>query len=298
MAWHKVKTLMSGMADSLPDLPDLDLPSVTGPALVSALGGQDFRSLMTQKLTEWAESALGTVPTAYDKALDALYNSSHVGGKYHRLFDGSHDPFGAWQRITEAGLGHDVFDRVGGYAQALTKDFVTTMGIPFATLDKQAFDQMVTTWSAIPGIDRDYLYKLFSLNGADLIGATLSAVAAILAFNSENFVHFSELVGALGVSTIASANPLLAVVTIVSAGYGYSLDQLSLASLTKGAAATVMSLLLYSVISLPFLIEIVLVAVIVDVVKVNLFENVDLQGYIIGALTERWDALKLLPAGG
>lgn len=295
MAWHKVKTIMSGMADSMPDVPDFALPKLSSAALIAALGSQDLRGIVTEKLTTWADNALGSVPTAYDKAMDAAYNASHIGGKYHRLFDGSHDPVGAWQKITEAGLGNDVFDRIGGYAQALTKDFVTTMGIPFTTLDKASFDRMVGTWSAVPGIDREYLYRVFSLSGADLVLATVAAVGTILAFNTENIAHFSELVGALGVSAIASANPLLAVVAIVSAGYSYALDQLSLDSIAKGAAATAMSLLLYAVISLPLFIEIVLVAIIVERVKVNLFENAEWQNYVVSALSERWDALKLSP---
>lgn len=297
MAWQKVKQIMSGMAETLPSVPEWPQPKLPSAALLAALSTQDFHSAMTRHLSNWATSALGTVPTAYDKALDAVYNASHIGGKYHRLFDGSHDPFGAWQTITKEGLGSDLFDRIGGYTTALTKDFVTTMGIPFTTIDKVSFDKAVDMWSVIPGIDRDYLCRLLSLNGADLISATIAAVGTVLAFRGENLAHFSELVGSLGVSTIASANPLLAIVTIVSAGYAFSRDQLSLAGMATGAGAAAMSLLLYAVISLPLLVELVVVTAIVTIVKVNLFENTELHDYLLGGLSECFAALKILPKG-
>lgn len=275
-----------------------NLPSISAASIAASLTSDDFRTALTSNLTAWAESALGKVPDSYDKALDAAYNASHIGGKYHRLFDGSHDPLGAWQKITEAGLGDSFTDKVGGYAQALTKDFVTTMGLPFATLDKVHFDQMVATWSVIPGVDRDYLYRLFSLNAADLVGTALSSVGIVLSLRSGNFQRFAEVVGSLGVSAIANANPVLALVTIASTGYAYALNPLSFADMGVGACTAVMSILLHSVISLPFFIELVVVTAIVNVVKTNILCNSDLRDYVMATINTQVSGLDITPSFG
>lgn len=293
--------LPAKMPDVLPtELPDVDsivgvgadlsekvlqkwqaLPSISAGAIAATLTGDDFRAMMTETFKTWAENTLGKVPDAYDKALDAAYNAEHIGGKFHRLFDGSHDPMGAWQKISDAGLGDTMSERVVGYTQALTKDFVTTMGLPFATIDKASFEHMVDVWSAIPGVDREYLYRFFTMNAADVVGTTLSSVGMILAIRGDNFQRLSEIVGSLGVSAIAHANPMLALVTIASAGYAFKIDQLSYGTMGVGASSAVIHILLCSVLSLPILVELIVAASIVGVVKANILENEELREYVV-----------------
>lgn len=274
------------------------LPSISAGAIAATLTGDDFRAMMTETFKSWAETTLGKVPDAYDKALDAAYNADHVGGKFHRLFDGSHDPMGAWQKISEAGLGDTMSERVAGYSQALTKDFVTTMGLPFATIDKVSFDHMVEVWSAIPGVDREYLYRFFTLNAADVVGTSLSSVGVILAIRGDNFQRLSEIVGSLGVSAIANANPMLALVSIASAGYAFSIDQLSYGTLGVGASSAVLSILLGSVLSLPILVELVAVSSIVSVVKSNILENEELREYVVDQMAASVEGFDLMAALG
>jgi hypothetical protein len=43
------------------------------------------------------------VPSIYDKAADAVYSASHIGGgQLHRLFDESHTLWGMWEKVREA----------------------------------------------------------------------------------------------------------------------------------------------------------------------------------------------------
>lgn len=257
------------------------LPSISAGAIAATLTGDDFRAMMTETFKSWAENTLGKVPDAYDRALDATYNADHVGGKFHRLFDDSHDPMGAWQKISKAGLGDSMNERVIGYTQALTKDFVTTMGLPFATIDKASFEHMVDVWSAIPGVDREYLYRFFTMNAADIVSTSLSSAGMVLNLRRENYQRLSEYVGAVGVSAIANANPVLAMITICCAGYAFSIEQLSFGAMGVGATGAVISILLGSVLSLSVLIEFILVSCISSAVKVKILENKKLHSYLI-----------------
>ena len=40
--------------------------------------------------------------TIYDKAMDAVYNATSIGGGNHRLFDGGHTIGGAWEAVRGA----------------------------------------------------------------------------------------------------------------------------------------------------------------------------------------------------
>ena len=50
-----------------------------------------FPFLSQKDLLRWLQKYTETSSTIYDKAMDNSYNSSHVGGGDHRLFDGGHD---------------------------------------------------------------------------------------------------------------------------------------------------------------------------------------------------------------
>ena len=45
--------------------------------------------LSQSKLLEWSESFMKAISSdnGYDKAVDAIYNETHIGGGNHRLFD-------------------------------------------------------------------------------------------------------------------------------------------------------------------------------------------------------------------
>ena len=54
-------------------------------------------------LDRWTRTAFGSGPaTRYDKVLDEVYSALREHGADHRLFDGSHDPIGAWNAIAKA----------------------------------------------------------------------------------------------------------------------------------------------------------------------------------------------------
>ena len=58
------------------------------------------QGLLASSLASDLNGVIGTLvegaPTIYDKAMDAQYIATHVGGSFHRLFDGGHTLFGAF----------------------------------------------------------------------------------------------------------------------------------------------------------------------------------------------------------
>ena len=57
--------------------------------------------LADNDLLKYLEGMTKSASSVYDKALDAEYLKSHVGGGDHRLFDGGHDIFSAWEKARE-----------------------------------------------------------------------------------------------------------------------------------------------------------------------------------------------------
>lgn len=99
----------------------------------------------------------------FDKAMDTVYNSTHIGGGNHRLFDGGHTIVGAWKSTQ---LLHIPFnDRITGTTKALINDFVTDKGLPLLTISKDTYNSICET---LP-LPRNVIYDLFKLNIYDLL---------------------------------------------------------------------------------------------------------------------------------
>jgi hypothetical protein len=99
--------------------------------------------LQTVDLLKWTEWLTEGAATAYDRSMDRIGNAMRVHGNEHRLFDGGHTIWGSWKASAEAAAKENDsgYERVLGWAEAYMKDFTTTMGMPFTTIDKQNFDQ-------------------------------------------------------------------------------------------------------------------------------------------------------------
>ena len=153
----------------------------------------------------WLGNLTSSSATAYDKAMDAVYNSTHIGGGNHRMFDGGHDLIGAWHAIKGA-----VPDAsIGGYIHALWKDVTTVKGLPFFTWDKEDYDR-ISEWLThrAVGVTKDWVYDLFSYDALEFLASGLSSVAFIAAVRADNVSEYSEILGSTTSSAIMSANLL------------------------------------------------------------------------------------------
>lgn len=196
----------------------------------------------TAALSEWFNAALGTVEfggllndwlsktfasgkaSAYDKAMDAVYNATHQWGGNHRIFDGGHSCLGAWEACSQAAQdkGDDFAAQVGGYLGAMWKDLVTPKGLPIATWDPEGFRSAQEMLLAF-GLSKDWLSGMVCVNASDLMGATTAVLSLTLGWSRTDIDKFSELAGNFGVSCALGTNPLLAVVALICLGRAYQL---------------------------------------------------------------------------
>ena len=157
------------------------------------------------------------IPSIYDGAVDAVYNATHIGGGHlHRLFDGSHTLWGMWDKVREASPNDSFLQEIVGGATALGKDLSSSVGIPLFDWSKSSYDQVASALNSTFHIPKSWFSDLLHVNATELIGTSIGTIAVALNWNKKQVKEFSSLAGNLGISSIASANPALAVVALIT----------------------------------------------------------------------------------
>jgi len=241
----------------------------------------ELSAFFAQKdLLEWtneiSKQIVGGAATIYDKALDAEYIKTHIGGGHHRFFDEGHDLINAWQKVREASDVDSFTQEVIGYASALWKDAVTPMGLPFATFDKQTFDIWATkVTDLIPGMNKEYLYDLLSFDVMEIFSTSLGAVGILFCLKKDDQEKLSGILGAMGIQSIISANPIMGIFTIAVVGYAYFVKKTNLdakAAMQTGTVAAV-SAALFTIMGFPILVEFVIVIVLTSLFRKQILNN-------------------------
>ena len=155
-------------------------------------------------------------PTIYDKAMDAQFIATHVGGSFHRLFDGGHTLFGAFKSVRDASPDDTIVQEAIGLVQGLIRDMATPRGLPIVNWDKDSYYATAEFLSSKLGISKAWFHEINTYDAANLLGATLGAVAVVFCWNRADTESFARLVSGMGVAAIARTNPLLMVVTTVA----------------------------------------------------------------------------------
>ena len=246
----------------------------------SVKAGTLFAFISQRELLKWTEELTkqitGGKASDYDKALDAVYNQTHIGGGYHRLFDGGHDAMNAWEKVHDA-LPDDTFGQeVAGYASALWKDAATKMGLPFKTMDQEFFNDWAEKVSnSVPAVNKDYLYDLLSFDAIELISIGIGATTILFCFKKQDQKKLAEILGSMGIVSIASANPLMAIFVIGIAAYSYTVKKTKLepAALLKGGSVTAFSCAVFTFMSTHVLIELVIVIALSSALKTFVLNN-------------------------
>ena len=172
-------------------------------------------------LNAWLQGIVEGVPTIYDKAMDAKYISTHIGGGDHRLFDGGHTIAGAFQAVRNASPDDSIFEEAAGFLQALARDATTPRGLPLVAWDQDTFNSLADNLGRV-GIPRDWVKDMASYDAVELIGASLGVLAIALNWNNDDVEEFSRLVGSMGLAAVVGANPLLLIVTVVALGRAFN----------------------------------------------------------------------------
>lgn len=178
--------------------------SVAGEAYTAAL---DWKN--NSEFSNWLTEHLSTqCATLASKAMDAEYLRTHLGGGWHRLYDGGHTLAGSWKAVSSAVPDLDALNKLGVWANEYWKDLITTRGMPILILDHA--DQV-----------SEYFKHFDSLNVAQLIGGNICGVSIYCNWNDPAKLVASAT--ATECSGIVYANVVAPLVSLIALGRAYFL---------------------------------------------------------------------------
>jgi hypothetical protein len=178
--------------------------SAAGEAYTAAL---DWKN--NSEFSNWlADQFSDQRATIASKAIDAEYLRSHVGGSWHRLYDGGHSLAGSWNAVAGALPDLTAYERLGIFANEYWKDLITTRGMPIIILDHA--DQV-----------GEYFKHLDSVNVAKLIGGEVCCVSIYCNWNDPAKLLASA--AATDCSAAVYANVVAPLVTLIALGRAYFL---------------------------------------------------------------------------
>jgi len=161
-------------------------------------------------LDVWLSGTFNQNFDAYDKAVDALYNTTRIGGpQYHHLVDGQHSLFGALSAVKDVSA-DDIFAREFVEAgEHLLRDTASISGSNILfNIKPETFDALADMVDGT-GITKAYLADAFTINGSELLGGAIALGASVITAKIGSSKQLSRLSSALLVSGFAAANPLM-----------------------------------------------------------------------------------------
>lgn len=178
--------------------------SVAGDAYTAALNWKN-NAEFSNWLTEHLSSQHATIAS---KAMDAEYLRTHIGGGWHRLYDGGHGLVGSWKVVSDSLPNLAALDQLGVWANEYWKDLITTRGMPIIILDNT---QSVS----------EYLKHLDCVNVAQLIGGDVFGISIYCNWNDPAKLIASAT--ATQCSGIVYANVVAPLVSLIALGRAYFL---------------------------------------------------------------------------
>ena len=155
-------------------------------------------SALSADLNGMLASMVAGHATIYDKAMDAVYLATRIGGGNHRLFDGGHTILGAFRAVRDALPDDTIVEEAMGLLQGLFRDMTTAKGLPLANWDKATYDKVSEYLASELAIPKKWFYDLNSYDAAQLLGGVIGVVATALCWNRADTESFARLVGGMG----------------------------------------------------------------------------------------------------
>ncbi len=236
--------------------------------------------LATPELLRWSESITGAASTLRDRALEVEQLRSQLGGVEQQIFQGR-DLLDGWESVAAAGgdtLARDVISSVLGQ----WKDLGAVQGLAMGSLDRGGVEAWAETISAaIPGVKSSYLTDLVKVDSFEVLSAGLGSLAILLSLSRNDQQKLSEILGAMGITSIIAANPIMGLVVIAAAGYAYFKKQkIDLRSVAQGAAIAGVSAAVFATLGLPVLVELVIVIALIYLLRKHVLDNEELAQMI------------------
>ena len=163
----------------------------------------------------------------YGRAIDSVYNSSHIGGsQLHHLFDGQHDLVGAFEAARNASPTDSVGAELFGTAQHLSKDAFSVMGLPIMSINPETYRASADWIQSHLGISKSWQADFMQFNGMELLGGGIASAAVILGITNKDTGVLAEIAGSTGLAGALAANPIamLAAATALVAAWKIKQD--------------------------------------------------------------------------
>jgi len=166
------------------------------------------------KLSKWLAKEFNQDFNEYDKAIDAVYNASHIGGsQYHHLIDGQHDIWGAFEAAKGVHADDSFAEEILGSLEHLARDVTSISGInPFFSLTPDQFSQISEFLSSF-GISKSYFADALMVNGIELLGGAIALCGSVILNKKIQQGYspqiLSRLAGGCLLSSVVAANSAL-----------------------------------------------------------------------------------------
>lgn len=170
---------------------------------------------ISRAMNAWLQDLVRGSATIYDKAMDARFIETGIGGPYHRLFDGGHSLAGAFHAARDASPDDNIFQEAAGLLQALARDATTPRGLPLVTWNEETFSNLANNLDNF-GVSRAWLNDLVSYDVVELVAGSIGILAVALNWNNDDVEEFSNIVGSIGLAAVVSANPFMLIVTVAA----------------------------------------------------------------------------------
>lgn len=171
---------------------------------------------LAASINDLVAAAVKGSATIYDKAMDAAFIDTGIGGSWHRLFDGGHTIPGAFRAAHAASPDDSLIEEALGAVQGLLRDVSTPRGLPLANWDKATFDAVADSLESTFGIPKDWFRELNAYDAGDLLGGAIGVVSVIFGWNQADTETFARLAAGMGISAAVSVNPLLMPVAVIA----------------------------------------------------------------------------------
>lgn len=119
-------------------------------------------------LAQWLAIEFNHNFNEYDRAIDSVYNSIHIGGsQYHHILDGQHSFLGALHAAHNANIDDSFLRELVGASEHLLRDTASISGInPFFSLTPDQFNHLSDLTQQI-GVSKPFLADALTVNGPE-----------------------------------------------------------------------------------------------------------------------------------
>ena len=221
-------------------------------------------------LLTWSKKVIDATDNIYSRAMDAEYLKTHIGGADHRLFDGGHDFFSAWQKVSGASDKDSLPAEVVAFISELWNDGTTPKGLPLFTVEnKENFDKANEWLNQKTGVDKSWLKDLISYDAFEMLSTLLGVGGAFFFLKRKDMKKVSEILGSMGVITLLNTNPFMGFALVCITLYAYSIKKYNLDNkkIAKGVTYTSISVAIFSILGLPVLVELFIVINVFRLIK-------------------------------